>query len=148
MKYNKGMFLNRTKKLLKFSVLFAFLGVILLGSLCTGMFHAKDMHLIEAGDAYSFVPPAESCCGATYLERANLWESISLSSFNSIRDLISLLGLISLAFFCHTKIWDSKIVIQRILSKVRWLTRLAPRLQLSTPLKLAFAAGILHPKTY
>ena len=142
------MFLDQTKKLLKFSVLFVFLGVILLGSFCTGMFHAKDIYLTDTGSAYSFSSPAASCCGTAYLERANLWESISLSGFSSMRDIISLFGLISLAFFHRTRIWNSERVIQKILSRVRWLTRLAPRLQLFTPLKLALAAGILHPKTY
>lgn len=140
------MFFTRIKKSLKTLTFISFLGAVIFGSFCMGMFHHKAMHSIEKSDGYSIMERSETCCGSTYFEKATLWQSISLGTFNDFRGNMAFLGIFSVIIFA--KLHQDEISSRKLRVKIRWLLKGRHNLQLFSPLKLAFADGILNPKTY
>ena len=140
------MFLTRIKKSLKTLTFISFLGAVFFGSFCVGMFHHKTIHSVEKSDGYSVIGKSETCCGATYFEKATLWQSISISTFNDFRVSAALLGTFIAIIFA--KSYQDRTSSQRLMVRIRWLLKGRDNFQLFSPLKLAFADGILNPKTY
>lgn len=143
------MAFNRIKKSLKVLTLVSFLGAVFFGSFCMGMFHEKTMHAMEKVKGFSITQNGEHCCGANSVERIDLWQSIFGSTINDTRNNIALLGLTFFFFVIEIfKGSNEKKWAQKLSTRTRWLTRGIPQFQLFSPLNIAFADGILNPKTY
>lgn len=141
------MFPSRIQKLLRLPTFFLFLGMLIFGSFCTGMFHSASMHEMAQDGTSELTQANPPCCGSTYLTRMTLHDSLFFSESHSLRDMLALIGL-ALAFGLWRKMRADAKVAQKLSSKIRWLFGKNPDLLLFDPLKLAFAQGVLHPKIY
>ena len=140
------MFFSRIKKSLKTFTFISFVGAVFFGSFCTGMFHGDALHAVEMSEDYSLIQKSDTCCGSTYFEKIVLWQSISISNFNDLRTNLVLFGILISTVLVRT--YYDHHSSQRLLARIRWLLRGKHILQIFTPLQLAFADGILNPKTY
>lgn len=142
------MFLVQIKKSLKGLVFFSFLGAVVFGSFCMGMLHAHSIHTMEKSSGFSITEEGMNCCGLASVTKANLWQSISVSTFD-LRDSLNLMGLaLALVLSQHLRVQSRHRTAQKLSSRIRWLIKGNPSSQLFSPLQMAFAAGILNPKTY
>jgi len=140
------MFPTKIQKNLRFPTLLLFISMVFFGSFCMGMFHGKTLHAAEKTDGYSVVQKSETCCGSTYFEKTTLWQSIVISTFNDFRSNMAL--FVILASLVFVKTYQEKILSQKLIVRIRWLLKGRNNFQLFYPLKLAFADGLLNPKTH
>lgn len=133
-----------------------FSGLILLslavGFLCISSVHAAPVH--ASMDMTTHVHEAHAtslnnCCDTSTSDHMELWKSTLVGIPQGFQDLLVLVGLAvasSFAFsdFFRVPRFDTTFFAMRF----RQYAREHPDIPIYDSLRLAFARGILHPKTY
>lgn len=90
----------------------------------------------------------EECCGGTMSEHIQSWTNTFLTTPNNLRDSLVLFALIFLGALVFRKsLFPHTFRSLQLLAGKLYL-RQRPELSVFSPLKLAFARGVLHPKLY
>ncbi len=139
---------NQLKTILGGSVLLS----LIVGFLCISFIHALPVHA-GAGSGHviytSHQASVKNCCDAGVSDHMELWKSTLVGIPQSFQELLVLIVLAvatSFAFagFLAIPRLDTNILFYRY----RQYAREHPELLTYNPLRLAFARGILHPKTF
>ena len=124
---------------------------IAVGFLCVSLVHAiPDAHASMDGQhaAHTESMATASCCGGDSDEHMELWKGTFVGVTQHLYNL-ALVFLIVLAAYCFADLcavlrWRDVIFVRLY----RTYAREHPNVHLYNPLCLAFARGILHPKTF
>ena len=139
----------RLKTILGGLVLFS----LIVGFLCISFIHAAptlahaDMDGMHT--AHSASATLQNCCNAGVSDHMELWKSTLVGIPQGFQDLLALMVLAvasSFAFagFLEILRLDTNVLFYRY----RQYAREHPELLTYNPLRLAFARGTLHPKTF
>lgn len=138
---------NLLKTILGGSVLFS----LIVGFLCISFIHATPAHadMGSAHTAHAINPSLNACCDIGVNDHMELWKSTLVGIPQGVQDLLMLIVLaVATSFvfadFLATPRLDTNILFYRY----RLYAREHPDILTYNPLRLAFARGILHPKTF
>ena len=140
------MFPAKIQKNLRFPMLFLFVSTVFFGSFCIGMFHDSMHHKTTSSEASQLIQAEQPCCGTTYLKQADLRENLQAATL-SLRDAFILVLLLVGTFSVWKRAGTSTNLSPGLFTRIRWLAR-NPESFLFSYLKVAFAQGILNPRTY
>jgi hypothetical protein len=140
---------NLLKTILGGSVLFS----LIVGFLCIGFIHVMPAHAgMDMGSMPSHTGHGASlsnCCDTGVNDHMELWKSTLLGIPQGFQDLVLLIVLavatpFAFAGFLAVPRLDTDLLFYRY----RQYVREHPNILTYDPLRLAFARGILHPKTF
>lgn len=144
---SKTLILPRIKAFLGASILMS----LTVGFLCISFIHATPAHADtgSAHTAHAINPSLNTCCDMGVNDHMELWKSTLVSIPQVFQDLLVLIVLaVATSFvfadFLATPRLDTNILFYRY----RQYAREHPDILMYNPLRLAFARGILHPKTF
>ncbi len=139
---------DRLKTILGGSVLFS----LIIGFLCISFIHAFPVHA-GAGSSHvtntSHEASVKNCCDAGVSDHMELWKSTLVGIPQGFQDLLVLIVLAVASSFAFASFLEIPRLNTNILFyRYRQYAREHPELLTYNPLRLAFARGILHPKTF
>lgn len=124
---------------------------LIVGFLCISFIHATKIHA-GTGSAHmnhkAFVG-LNSCCDAGVGDHMELWKSTLIGIPQNIQNLFALLTVSLVVAFAFSRLFSiPRIEVNLSAVRYRQYVREHPNIALFDPLRLAFARGILHPKTF
>lgn len=124
---------------------------LIVGFLCISFIHAMPVH----GDTGSHTGHQASqatlnaCCDVGVNDHMELWKSTLVGIPQSFQDILALIVIgVAAAFVFSDFFATPRLNINALALRYRQYAREHPDVSIYNPLKLAFARGILHPKTY
>ncbi len=139
---------NRLKTVLGGSVLIS----LIVGFLCISFIHATPVH---AGNGSGHIAHTshgvslKNCCDAGVSDHMELWKSTLVGIPQGFQDLVLLIVLAVASSFALAGFLAAPRLDTNLLSiRFRQYAREHPDIRTYDPLRLAFARGILHPKTF
>lgn len=139
--------LERIKRILGGSVLLS----LIVGFLCISFIHTTPAHA-DMGSMHTHTSHEASlkdCCDTGVSDHMELWKSTLVSIPQGFQDLLVLIVLAVTTSFVFTDFFATPRLDTNILFyRYRQYAREHPDILTYNLLRLAFARGILHPKTY
>ncbi len=125
---------------------------LIIGFLCISFIHTMPVHA-DMGSAHSVhsSPSAtlNSCCDAGASDHMELWKSTLVGIPQGFQDLLVLIVLaVATSFVFADFLATLRLDTNFLFYRYRQYAREHPNMLTYNPLRLAFARGILHPKTY
>ncbi len=145
---SKIPFSSHLKSILSVSVLLT----LIVGFLCVSFIHALSIHPGTGSDLIihtAHEASVKNCCAAEVSNHMELWKTTLVGipqNFQGLLVLIVLAVASSFAFSSFQKI--PRLNSNIIFCRYRQYARAHPEILNYNPLRLAFARGILHPKTF
>lgn len=134
------------KTVLSASVLLSFV----VGFLCIGFLNAMpsmDMGAMQAHSAHTLA--IMDCCSTSATDHMELWKSTFVGIPQSIQQFMALVAIAIFAAFSFTYFQPiARVEINIFYTRFKLYARAHPNIQTYNALRLAFASGILHPKTF
>ena len=104
-----------------------------------GAMQAHSGHLLAVSD----------CCSTEAPDHMELWKSTFEGIPQSVQQFMALVAIAIFAAFSFTSFSSTpRLEINVFLTRFRLYARAHPNIQTYNALRLAFARGILHPKTF
>jgi hypothetical protein len=137
------------KTILGGSVLFS----LIVGFLCISFVHAMPAHAsMDMGSMHSHTEHTASlnnCCDTGANDHMELWKSTFVGIPQSLQQLMALVAVALLVTLTLADFFPLPRLSENLLSiRFRQYAREHPNVFTYNSLRLAFARGILHPKTY
>lgn len=139
---------HRLKTIVGGSVLFS----LTVGFLCTSLIHTLPIHASMDMGAHSHTVHATSlsnCCDFGTSDHMELWKNTFVGTLQNLQELMT---LVAVTLFITLTLADffpsSRINENQFLLRFRQYAREHPNISLYNPLRMAFARGTLHPKTF
>ncbi len=127
------------------------LASLIVGFLCISFAHVMPAHAGMNGMSghTSHEVSLNNCCEAGTSDHMELWKSTFVGIPQSSQDSLVLFALAITAVFTFPSFLTTPRLTGAILSfRYRQYAREHPNIRIHDPLRLAFARGILHPKTF
>jgi hypothetical protein len=124
---------------------------LIVGFLCISFAHVMPAHadMGEMSNHASHGVSLSNCCETGGSDHMELWKSTFVGIPQSSQDLLVLFALAITAVFTFPSFLVTPRLTGAILSfRYRQYAREHPNIRTYDPLRLAFARGILHPKTF
>lgn len=140
---------NLLKTILGGSVLFS----LIVGFLCISFVHAIPAHAaMDMGSMHSHAEHTatlNNCCDTGTSDHMELWKSTFVGIPQNLQQLMALVAVALLVTFALSDFFPSpRLSTNLLFIRFRQYTREHPNSSTYNPLRLAFARGILHPKTF
>ena len=135
------------KTILGGSVLFS----LIVGFLCISFIHATPAHadMGSAHTAHAINPSINTCCDIGVNDHMELWKSTLVGIPQGFQDLLVLIVLaVATSFVFADFLATPRLNTNFLFYRYRQYAREHPNMLTYNPLRLAFARGILHPKTF
>ena len=137
------------KTVLSGSVLLSFV----VGFLCFSFINALPAHAaMDLGSALSHAQHLTSlnnCCDTGTSDHMELWKSTFVGITPSLNQLMALVAIAIFAAFTFKDFFFApRLDINFLFTRFRQYAREHPDIRTYNALRLAFASGILHPKTF
>ena len=142
-------FLNVKKA--KALIVATILSALLIGFVCISLIHAAPSHMGmgEMHNHSSQTASLSNCCDAGVSDHMELWKSTLVGIPQSFQDLVQLIVFAVATSFAFAGFLALPHLDANLFSiRFRQYDREHPDVLTYNPLRLAFARGILHPKTF
>lgn len=131
------------------SVLFS----LIVGFLCISFVHAVPAHAaMDMGSMHSHdehTASLNNCCDSGTSDHMELWKSTFVGIPQNLQELMALVAVALFVTLALADFFPSPRLNENLLSiRFRQYTRDHPDIPTYNSLRLAFARGILHPKTF
>ncbi len=128
------------------------LASLIVGFLCVSFAHIMPAHadMGEMSTHTSHGVSLNNCCDTGLSDHMELWKSTFVGIPQSLLgQLMALMAVVLLVTFTLADFFPTPRLSENLLSiRFRQYAREHPELHTYNPLRLAFARGILHPKTF
>ena len=133
------------------------LGSAILMSLVVGFLCISFIHVVPTAHASMTTghsvhkvagAPVSTCCDMGATDHIELWKGTLVGIIQNIQSLLALCAVVLVAFTFSDFFKLSRHIDVILALKFRQYAREHPDMRLFNPLTLAFASGILHPKTF
>lgn len=144
---SKTLILTRIKAFLGASILMS----LIVGFLCISFIHATPAHaeMGSAHTAHAINPSLNACCDAGVSDHMELWKSTLVGIPQGFQDLLVLIVLaVATSFAFAGFLAIPRLDINILFYRYTQYAREHPDILAYSHLRLAFARGILHPKTF
>ncbi len=126
----------------------AVLASLIIGFICISFIHILPAHA-DMDTHTSHDMSLGNCCEAGLSNHMELWKSTLVGIPQSFQDILALIVVGVAAAFAFSDFFATpRLNINALALRYRQYAREHPDVSIYNPLKLAFARGILHPKTY
>ncbi len=127
------------------------LSSLIVGFLCISFIHATPAHADMGTHSSHKASSAilNSCCDVGVNDHMELWKSTLVGIPQSFQDFLALLFIgVAVAFVFSDFFAIPKLNLNVFALRYKQYAREHPNVSIYNPLRLAFARGILHSKTY
>lgn len=126
------------------------LSSLIVGFLCISFIHATPAHAdIGSHTAHRTSATLNACCDLGTNDHMELWKNTLVGIPQGFQDLLVLIVLaVATSFVFADFLATPRLDTNLIFYRYRQYAREHPDIALFNPLRLAFARGILHPKTF
>ena len=125
---------------------------LIVGFLCISFIHAMPAQIHMSGMHTTHVVSSvtlNTCCNAGVTDHMELWKGTLVGILQGLQDMLALIIVgVAVAFTCSFFLKISRAVADVLFFRYRQYIRTHPDIGICNMLQLAFACGILHPKTH